>query len=105
MAESGILRTIQNGSLGFNCPGCSYMHIVRVIPKDNMPCWGFNNNFDKPTFTPSILVRWNEGEDYKEMVCHSFVTDGNIQFLNDCTHKLAGQTVPLTCDGWDWFDD
>ena len=28
-------------------------------------------------------------------ICHSFVTDGRIQFLGDCTHKLAGQTVDL----------
>jgi len=28
-------------------------------------------------------------------ICHSFVTDGQIQFLGDCTHKLAGRTVPL----------
>jgi hypothetical protein len=30
-----------------------------------------------------------------ERVCHSFVTDGKIQFLGDCTHALAGQTVEL----------
>ena len=24
-----------------------------------------------------------------------FVTDGKIQFLGDCTHALAGQTVDL----------
>jgi hypothetical protein len=29
------------------------------------------------------------------VVCHSFVTDGRIQFLEDCTHELAGQTVDL----------
>lgn len=28
-------------------------------------------------------------------VCHSFVTDGKIQFLSDCTHDLAGQTVDM----------
>lgn len=28
-------------------------------------------------------------------VCHSFVTDGCIQYLGDCTHRLAGQTVDL----------
>lgn len=28
-------------------------------------------------------------------VCHSFVRDGRIQFLSDCTHKLANQTVDL----------
>jgi hypothetical protein len=28
-------------------------------------------------------------------VCHSFVTDGRIQFLTDSNHALAGQTVDL----------
>jgi hypothetical protein len=28
-------------------------------------------------------------------VCHSFVTDGRIQFLTDCTHAFAGRTVDL----------
>lgn len=28
-------------------------------------------------------------------VCHSFVTDGKIRFLSDCTHDLADQTVPM----------
>src|SRR5436309_254590 len=28
-------------------------------------------------------------------VCHSFVRDGLIEFLGDCTHPLAGRTVPL----------
>lgn len=27
--------------------------------------------------------------------CHSFVVDGQMQFLGDCTHALAGQTVPI----------
>lgn len=27
--------------------------------------------------------------------CHSFVTNGKIQFLNDCTHDLKGQTIEL----------
>jgi hypothetical protein len=30
-----------------------------------------------------------------DRVCHSFVVDGRIQFLGDCTHHLAGQTVDL----------
>jgi hypothetical protein len=28
-------------------------------------------------------------------ICHSFVRDGRIEFLSDCTHRLAGQTVDL----------
>ena len=29
------------------------------------------------------------------VVCHSFVNDGQVQFLDDCTHELAGQTLLL----------
>jgi hypothetical protein len=64
---------------------------------------------DAPTLTPSILVRGTvpvtdeqvarimAGEKIEpvETICHSYVTDGKIQFLNDCTHELAGQTVDL----------
>lgn len=31
----------------------------------------------------------------KTHVCHSFIRDGRIEFLSDCTHALAGQTVDL----------
>lgn len=27
--------------------------------------------------------------------CHTFITDGKVQFLSDCTHALAGQTLDL----------
>jgi hypothetical protein len=27
--------------------------------------------------------------------CHSFIRNGQWEFLGDCAHKLAGQTVPL----------
>lgn len=28
-------------------------------------------------------------------VCHSFVVDGRIQFLGDCTHELVDKTVDI----------
>lgn len=28
-------------------------------------------------------------------ICHSFVRNGKIEFLSDCTHELAGKTVEL----------
>jgi hypothetical protein len=31
--------------------------------------------------------------------CHLFIRDGALQFLSDCTHKLAGQTVDMV--PWD----
>jgi hypothetical protein len=69
------------------------------------PRWAYNGKPNKPTFYPSVLVTWNEPggnpDDFDDRskdvpkVCHSFVTDGRIQFLTDCTHALAGQTVDL----------
>ncbi len=73
---------------------------------------------DAPTFNPSLLVRGTKltrkGEaDYEAWmaagcpkpaperlesvptVCHSFVTNGRIQFLGDCTHELAGKTIEI----------
>lgn len=79
--------------LGFECPGCGCAHSFRI--EGPGPVWRFDGNMERPTFAPSLLVRgWiNESENDR---CHSFVRDGQIQFLSDCTHALAGQTVPLT---------
>ncbi len=81
------------GKIGvmFHCPGCGYCH-APVIKADEGPLWKFNGDFIKPTFTPSIRVT-------AAINCHSYVTDGQIRFLNDCDHELAGQTVPL--QEWD----
>ncbi len=70
----------------FTCPGCNDFHAVTVI--DDGGAWGWNGSLTAPTFTPSVLVT-GVGR------CHSFVTDGHIRFLNDCTHALAGTTVAL----------
>jgi hypothetical protein len=107
---SGKLRRADGGILMFWCPGCEEVHQVRTGPNG----WGFNGDFDNPTFTPSVLVTsghfspghqgncWCTFEqrtgmacDFKCHRCHTFVTDGQIQFLSDCSHALAGQTVPL----------
>lgn len=55
--------------------------------------WSWNGDTEKPTLHPSILTTYQHGEVlYK---CHSFVNDGSIQFLSDCSHELAGQTIDL----------
>lgn len=108
---------MEGGHLAFNCPGCGEGHVIAVGDGPG-PRWGFNGDYDRPTFTPSILVRsghylpghkpgdgcWctycdedeADGEPgFSCKQCHSFVTNGQIQFLSDCSHALAGQTVPL----------
>jgi hypothetical protein len=98
----------------FKCPGCGDRHVLPVGPGNGEvhARWSFNGDIDRPTFTPSVLAQGNKlvhdadgewtGEWEKDAsgrlipyVCHSFVTDGHIQFLGDCTHELAGQTVDL----------
>lgn len=64
--------------------------------------WSWNGDIEMPTLKPSILTRADftvpsdcGGERRAEKVCHSFVNDGKIQFLSDCTHEFAGQTLDL----------
>lgn len=117
MKLSNILRKVIDGNgdshLNFYCPGCDEVHSVKISGAN---AWGFNGNAERPTFTPSVLVRKGHYVPGKTMddcwckydaehpedlsgftcgVCHSFVTDGRIQFLSDCTHGLSGQTVDL----------
>jgi hypothetical protein len=78
----------------FRCPGCDDVHGVVVEAPGG---WGWDGSLERPTFTPSVLVRYEVSPPNQHLstVCHSFVTDGRIQFLGDCTHALAGQTVDL----------
>ena len=116
MAAKGVLRIVEYGTssrLAFWCPGCKSSHHVKVIDDGARPLWGFNGDYDRPTFSPSILVNgaktitdengdwtgdWEKDANGNTIptVCHSFVRDGQIQFLSDSTHELAGQTVALT---------
>ena len=81
-----------HGSVWFLCPACKTRH--KIETKGNTT-WEWNGSNDKPTFSPSVLCTWDEGEEHTPKRCHSFVKDGQIQFLGDCTHSLAGQTVAL----------
>jgi hypothetical protein len=79
--------------LAFFCPGCRQIHQVRVRGPE--PRWGWNESLAAPTFTPSVKIWWTYGREHLQHVCHSFVRDGRIEFLGDCTHDLKGQTVDI----------
>lgn len=80
-------RTPEDPEFIFECPGCEYGHWFKTTGKS--PVWTWNGDFEKPTVNPSILITPDN------IRCHSFIKEGMIQFLSDCHHKLAGQTVPL----------
>lgn len=95
-------------SVSFKCPGCGDEH--RVPVQSAATSWSWNGSVDRPTLFPSLMVRaghfaphWKQGDacwcgkDYPFQCyqCHSFIRDGKIEFLADCSHKLAGQMVDL----------
>ena len=82
-----VIKTIDRRII-FKCPGCDKIHSITEI------AWEFNGDLKKPTIKPSIKSTWIDNQDNTD-ICHSFVTDGEIKFLNDSTHDLAGQTVEL----------
>lgn len=97
-------------SVCFSCPGCGENHMLPVNR------WQWNGSKASPTLSPSILMktsrltklgreqylemtkngRYFERLDSEDVVCHSFVREGRIEFLSDCTHSMAGQTVPMS---------
>lgn len=103
------LRRGEGGAYLFFCPGCRECHVV-YTGRRGAPTWEFNGEIDRPTFSPSILLRTGRAVDPSYVpeegdppeICHSFIRDGQIQFLGDCDHDLAGQTVPLP-DTDQWF--
>lgn len=75
--------------IAVHCPGCGRAHVI------DTPRWVFNGDYERPTFQPSVNVSLDAEDGIPAYRCHSFITDGRIQFLGDCTHALAGQTVEL----------
>lgn len=99
MSASGKLRFLANDHLAFKCPGCNSFHVINFGGTSHGPRWAWSGSASAPTFRPSVLVTY-DGLDAGQppappAVCHSFVTDGWIEFLQDSTHGLAGQRVEL----------
>ena len=129
---SKYLRSLEGGRLAYWCQGCEGLHQVAVGEGDG-PRWGYNGNVESPTFTPSVLVTWDEptnlhnpekmqldlaeaqrrreaGEQNVRVpvsgkICHTFITDGIVSFLPDCTHRMAGMTLPLPVLPGEWCEE
>lgn len=93
--------------VSFRCPGCGDHH---TVPIAGPSAWQWNGSLDRPSLTPSLLVRsghfaphWKQGDacwcgkgyGFACYQCHSIVTDGRILFCGDSSHALSGQTVDL----------
>lgn len=101
--------------LVYKCP-CGDVHYAVTSGPDAK--WTWNGDVEKPTLSPSMLVRsghyaprqpgepescWcTYAKEHPEeklpfgcYLCHSFVENGTVRFLSDCTHGHAGKTLPL----------
>ncbi len=102
------------------CAGCKDWHSINIGMGDGAR-WQWNGDKVKPTFSPSVLVRsghfapsfdpatdhcWcvynaeqvAKGEppvDFSCSRCHTFIMEGMVEFLGDCSHALAGKTLPM----------
>lgn len=101
MSQAGqFLRRTKDGFAHW-CPGCEEVHTYRTDGEPAHPKWTFNGNPEKPSFTPSMLIRWgNKVPGYEAKyknggACHYFITDGKIIYCGDCTHALVGKTADL----------
>lgn len=101
------------------CPACEEKHQYYVdLPTGANHQWTWNGSLTVPDFTPSMNISWgymiaelapDTKKYYKDRNiggrCHYFVREGKqlgkdhaksyIQYCNDCTHAMKGQTVEL----------
>lgn len=95
-----------------NFPGPAGEIVLPVILKgtrDGTGCWTWNGDTEKPTLRPSVLTQGVEritDDEHRRLMtgekieprpyrCHTWVNDGQAQFLDDCSHALRGQTVDM----------
>lgn len=123
MAQVGTKLRAASGSNGYRsflhwCPGCNEVHQFKVAPATS-PVWSFNGDFERPSFSPSMLIYVTHTEDddekplptpRRETLCHYFIKTGAemrdrepgldpnksyIDFCGDSPHALSGKVVEL----------
>ncbi len=91
--------------LSYWCQGCVSMHSIRT---KGAGAWTWNGDVEKPVFGPSVLTTYEAVPDAEpgfeewrtKRTCHTFVgcngaQPGEVIFLGDCTHPLAGTVQPF----------
>lgn len=120
-ALSKKLRSFKNADgsragIAHWCPGCESAHQIWTTNVGG-PVWSWNGDVDRPTVTPSVRLFHTNDEDERgnklpqpvdHTLCHYVLTDGVINYCNDCgDHALGGQQVPLPDfpSHWGGFED
>lgn len=85
------------------CPGCERIHAARVDGPPAMPGnwrWILTGTPDNPSLHPSVRHSYPESAyennpGLPRYQCHYMVTNGVLEFFDDCTHQFKGQKIPM----------
>lgn len=86
------------------CPGCDKLHRVTFRCPDHGgpatgPVWQGDPYSDPFGMEPSLKCFWTENG--VEKVCHSFIRQGQWEFLSDCSaHELRGFYPMIDLPKW-----
>ena len=94
--------------------GILHLPVILKGTRAGTNCWTWNGDVDRPTLLPSVATQGVLSEGFERITddehrrimagekveprryrCHTWVNDGQAQFLDDCTHELRGQTVDM----------
>ena len=90
-------RNPHNGHYWFKCPGCERHHCIIL---EGVGSWDVVSK-NPLTIMPSVRVSLPEHKNSEgvtipeKTLCHLYIKNGYIEYLNDSRHHLAGKTVPM----------
>lgn len=96
------VKCTSSGGYNFWCNACNEIHHIPKIKNNRFSLTDFNGNLFKPTF----YLKNTKKEQFfitKTMnnICCYNISNGNIHYLNESTHHLAGISMRLEeYDNW-----
>ena len=68
------------------CGGCDALHPIQLKTRPGLETagWDWNDDVEKPTFSPSFGTMHSEHSDHPGY-CHTIITDGVVHYLPDST--------------------
>lgn len=99
------MKTVIETQTGWmiRCQACQWHEFPKI--GQSSANWSFNGDMERPTFSPSMNQMTNSPDskyynpECESSRCHFILREGIIQYCDDCTHELRGQSLPL--QPWD----
>lgn len=86
------ILAIKNKEPAIWCEACGHFHIFYVNSfSPGGKLWIWNEKPESPSFMPSFYKKLGNSN-----ICHFFVKNGQIEYLNDSTHHLKGKIRDLS---------